>query len=299
MIFVCGIHGAGKTHYCKMLSKRLEMPYYSASNLVVMGKKQNFEEKKVKNIQQNQEILIEEIQKIQSHETDFILDGHLCLINSYGKVERIPTEVFEKLNIKSLVVIVDSVKKIKQRMEKRDDINWGYRFIDSFQKEEVKYAKELSEKLGLNLRIIKGGSEDGENIFDKNIILPIKPEYAEKILHNEKKFEYRKKLCIENIDKIYIYATSPVKRIIGEADVLEKIIMDKRELWELSKAEAGITEMYYEEYFQSNKKACAYKLGNVKKYQESIDLKEIGVYYIPQSFSYVGNIIIEDTLVRN
>ena len=81
-----------------------------------------------------------------------------------------------------------------------------------------------------------------EEQFDKNIILPIKPEYADKILSGQKKYEYRKNICTDNIEKIYVYATSPVKAIIGELEVVEKMIMNKDNLWEFSEKHSGITK---------------------------------------------------------
>ena len=72
----------------------------------------------------------------------------------------------------------------------------------------------------------------------KNIILPIKPLFVEKVLSGEKKYEYRKKLCQKEIDKIYLYSTSPVKMIVGEAEVVDKMRMDKDLLWAKTRRQA-------------------------------------------------------------
>ena len=50
-------------------------------------------------------------------------------------------------------------------------------------------------------------------------LLSIKPEYAEKILKGEKLFEFRKVAFAQEVSKIFIYATSPVCRIVGEFEV--------------------------------------------------------------------------------
>ncbi len=55
------------------------------------------------------------------------------------------------------------------------------------------------------------------------ILLPIKPEYANKIIKRTKLYEYRKTVCKRKIDKIVIYSTSPVKKIIAEVEVKEII----------------------------------------------------------------------------
>lgn len=124
----------------------------------------------------------------------------------------------------------------------------------------------------------------------RNIVLPIKPSYADKILSGEKKYEYRKRLCKDSIDKIYIYATSPVKRIIGEVKVLQKLNQEKKILWEISKEESGVSKEEFLNYFKKTENGCAYYLGEVKKYNQPLTLESIGIKYTPQSYVYIGEI---------
>lgn len=133
-------------------------------------------------------------------------------------------------------------------------------------------------------------SNKTEKKYGKSIILPIKPIYAEKIFSGEKKYEFRKRLCIENIDKIYLYATSPIKKIVGEAVVCGKYSMKKEELWKLASEYSGITTVLFDQYFQKADRANAYKLGEVIRYRIPVELKEMGVSYAPQSYVYVDTI---------
>ena len=50
-----------------------------------------------------------------------------------------------------------------------------------------------------------------------NVILSIKPKYCEKIINGKKKVEFRRKIFKnENkIDLVFMYSTSPVKKIVG------------------------------------------------------------------------------------
>lgn len=281
MILVCGIHGVGKTYYCQKESKKLNIPYFTASELIKKRKEAKFKEKEVSNIEDNQRFLIEEISKIQKN---FILDGHLCLLDYKNKISRIPIEIFSKMNIECVIVIVNETKQIQNNLINRSEICWDEKFIDSFQKKEIEYAKEITKKLNIDLVITKGYNKKN---FNRSIVLPIKPIYAERILKNEKKYEFRKKICNSNIDKIYLYATNPVKRIVGEVYVEEKIMMDKDKLWDLTKEKAGIDYEYYRKYYEKNQKAAAYKLGNVKKYEKIVTLQDFGIEYVPQSYVYV------------
>ena len=61
--------------------------------------------------------------------------------------------------------------------------------------------------------------------------MSIKREYVEKILSGEKCFEYRKVAPKLNVDKIIIYSTSPIKKVVGEVVVKNILIEDKEELW--------------------------------------------------------------------
>ena len=51
------------------------------------------------------------------------------------------------------------------------------------------------------------------------ILLSIKPEFSEKIFNETKKYEFRKRVARKKVEKIVVYATSPVKKIVGEVEV--------------------------------------------------------------------------------
>ena len=126
-----------------------------------------------------------------------------------------------------------------------------------------------------------------ERLNMNSIILPIKSEYVKKIICGEKKFEYRKKICKKDIDSIIIYETSPVKKVIGEVIVEDKIICDKEKLWQLSRDYAGIEKEFFDKYFFNNDICCAYKLGKVNVYDKPKNLSEYGINYTIQSFVYI------------
>lgn len=121
------------------------------------------------------------------------------------------------------------------------------------------------------------------------LLLSIKPVYATKILLGEKKFEYRKHLPKEEIDTIIIYATAPIKKVLGEVKVMGIISMRPSPLWEKTKSNAGISREGFRKYFKGCSKAFAYQLGEVVKYNPEKDLKDYGFDQPPQSFRYIKN----------
>ena len=249
MLFVCGIHGVGKTVFAKKMSRELGLKYYLASELIQKRAKYQIEKNKcAPQILDNQAFLLEALSEIT--DKNYILDGHLCLINDQNEVERISCGIFLEMDIECIYLVVDTPGHIQQH--------------------------SFMEK--------------------KNIILPIKPLFAEKVLSGEKKYEYRKKLCQKEIDKIYLYSTSPVKMIVGEAEVVDKMRMDKDLLWAKTRGQAGITKEFYAQYFAGQDYACAYKIGDVKSYSRPIALHRRGIEHVPQSFIYVDEIEIEQDL---
>ena len=121
------------------------------------------------------------------------------------------------------------------------------------------------------------------------ILLPIKPEYAKKIVNKTKIYEYRKSKCEKNVDKIVIYCTSPVKKIIAEVEVKSIISNTPIKLWNDTKEFSGISKSKYMKYFENKDTAFAYELGNVILYDIPKTLNDIGINYYPQSYVYLDD----------
>lgn len=120
-----------------------------------------------------------------------------------------------------------------------------------------------------------------------NMLISIKPEHIENIFNGSKKYEYRKIRCKQDIDKIIIYSTYPIMKVVGEAKV-EKILEDSPDsIWEKTKKYSGIDLNSYQKYFKDRSKAIAYKLTNIKKYDSPKELSSYGIKAAPQSFVYI------------
>lgn len=119
------------------------------------------------------------------------------------------------------------------------------------------------------------------------ILLSIKPEYAEKIFAGTKKYEYRRHIASEKIEKIIVYSTAPVKQVIGEVDVDGILSMKMTPMWELTKHGAGISRYKYRQYFKNSKCAFAYVLKKPRLFPSPKDLKDYAINQAPQSFVYI------------
>lgn len=122
-----------------------------------------------------------------------------------------------------------------------------------------------------------------------NILLSIKPKYAESILSGKKRYEFRKVIFKRNyIDIAYMYCSAPVKKIIGAFRV-GAVIEDRPErLWEQLNEFSGLEEMEFFDYFRNAKKGYAIEIKRMVKFEEPLDPAKLLPGFIPpQSFYYV------------
>lgn len=122
----------------------------------------------------------------------------------------------------------------------------------------------------------------------RQIIISINPVHVENIINGIKKYEYRKVAAKQDISSILIYETTPIKRIVAEAEIIDVLMMKPDELWEITKNESGINKLFFDEYFEGRTVAYAYKLGKIKVYDEPKMLSDYGITAAPQSFVYVN-----------
>lgn len=121
------------------------------------------------------------------------------------------------------------------------------------------------------------------------VLLSIKPEFVEKILSGEKKYEFRKKLFKrQSVKTIVIYATMPIGKVVGEFDI-DHVISDEPNLvWEKTKKYAGVSKSFYDEYFKEKSLAFAIAVGKVTLYDEPKSLNYFGKNIVaPQSYRYL------------
>ena len=120
-----------------------------------------------------------------------------------------------------------------------------------------------------------------------SILLSINPSHVENIMNGIKIYEFRKKACKRHVDKIVIYSTTPVMKVVGEADVDEVLIDRPSEIWKITKKKSGIDKTFFDDYFEDRDQAVAYKLKNITKYSKPKGLEELGIKNAPQSFQYI------------
>lgn len=171
MIFISGIHGVGKSYFAKRLKEECGINTYSASLLITNYTGYNFQpDKKVDNISKNQELLIAALKEKATEGTDFLLDGHFCLLDTNNKVTRIELNTFVNLSPHAILLLTELPEVIAERRRKRDGVNIDIDATAQFQNEEIIYAKEVAGILNVPI-FISSGSADVDNAI--NFIMQI------------------------------------------------------------------------------------------------------------------------------
>lgn len=117
--------------------------------------------------------------------------------------------------------------------------------------------------------------------------MSINPEHVENIFKGKKEYEYRKIKCKKKVDKIIIYSTYPVMKVVGEAEVKSIIEAPPTEVWKKTRKKSGIDKKFFDEYYKNKNIAVAYQLCNVIQYSNPRELDDYGIKLPPQSFMYM------------
>ena len=126
-----------------------------------------------------------------------------------------------------------------------------------------------------------------------NLLISIHPEHVEKILSGKKNCEYRKtifKKPKDEIDRVYIYCTSPVKKIVASFEIGRIIKSSPREIWKETKRESGTNRKEFMDYFDGYRVGYGIEITDLKELEEPVNpYEEIEDFHAPQGYCYIEN----------
>jgi len=121
-----------------------------------------------------------------------------------------------------------------------------------------------------------------------NVILSIKPKYSQAIISGIKKVEFRKKIFKRPVDKVYIYSSSPSKKLIGFFTFIEVVEENPTVLWNKFQDVGGIDKADFFDYFKGSEKGYAIVIETVEKFKKGIDpIDFFENFCAPQSYIYI------------
>ncbi len=124
-----------------------------------------------------------------------------------------------------------------------------------------------------------------------NVLLSIKPKYANAIINGDKKVEFRKLPFKQHVKKVYIYSSAPEQKIIGYFTFDDIVSGTPEKLWKKFKKVGVIEEDDFFSYFSNKQIGYSIKIKTVKKFTKGINPKDIFEnFFPPQSYMYCEEI---------
>lgn len=181
IVFIGGVHGVGKSTLIQTAISRSDITVMTASEIIKWNEISSAQNKKVNDIDDTQNKLIEGLRNKVDYSHNYILDGHFCLLDKDGEVQKVPFETFRAINPIGIVILLESSTKIVQRLNKRDGQSYSVELIHRFQEQESEYAKEVASILSIPFLEIHGQTDETISNFKSFIDnkLPVKTKESE------------------------------------------------------------------------------------------------------------------------
>lgn len=128
----------------------------------------------------------------------------------------------------------------------------------------------------------------------KFIFISIKPDYAFKLVNRQKTIELRKNMpSVEDGDYLIIYATMPIKTVIGYAKINKVFKTNPLQMWAEHSDKLGIDKIDFDKYYSGSKVSIGIEVKSVIKLASGIPLQKIKDIFPsfspPQTYKYFTN----------
>ena len=119
-----------------------------------------------------------------------------------------------------------------------------------------------------------------------SLLVSLYPRFAEGILAGAKKVEFRRKAPRRVVCELLLYATAPVRRVVGFARVSAVVQDTPEELWRQFHAHAGMDLHEFLAYFEGAQQGTAFVIGAAERWSPEDLPEELRAVKPPQSYAY-------------
>lgn len=127
-----------------------------------------------------------------------------------------------------------------------------------------------------------------EGSVGRVVLMSIHPCFAWAILRGEKTVEFRKRPLADDVTHVVIYATAPIRKVIGHFSIERQDLMEPEQLWTKYNKVGSIDRDSFFEYYEGRQDAVAIRVGEVRPLTTPLSLQEdLQVRCAPQSFQYL------------
>ena len=125
------------------------------------------------------------------------------------------------------------------------------------------------------------------------VLLSIKQKYVRENLNGNKQYEFRKQIFRDRSRyTAFIYASSPIKKIVACFRLSEIVEGHPDYLWEQFWDVSGISETEFFNYFSGKENGFAIRIDELERFTKPIDPADTFEKFIPpQSFCYVDSFV--------
>ncbi|WCJ65059.1 helix-turn-helix domain-containing protein [Agrobacterium tumefaciens] len=127
----------------------------------------------------------------------------------------------------------------------------------------------------------------------RDVVLSIRPQYSEKIMEGRKTVELRRRFPVSapGGTVAYIYSTSPVRAMVGIAEIKDVLKLPVQQIWSEFEDTAFIERNDFDSYFHGLEFGFALLFEEIKPFSRPIPLTELREKFgfePPQSFLYAS-----------
>lgn len=129
------------------------------------------------------------------------------------------------------------------------------------------------------------GGETAERVA----LMAIHERFADAIMEGVKLVEFRKRRLADDIETVWVYATAPVSKVIGQFSVGEIVSGTPGDIWERFGSVGVIDQDAFFKYYDNTSTAVAIVVGNAERLTDPVALAEMDPRpAVPQSFAYLS-----------
>lgn len=138
----------------------------------------------------------------------------------------------------------------------------------------------------------------GTHATGRSALMSIHPVYADAIMNGDKTTEFRKRRLAPDITTVWVYATSPIQRVIGCFKITETVEASPSLLWERFGRSGCISRINFDKYYAMCDSGFGIRIGAVVALPEPLPLSDVVASGTPpQSFQYVEDAVFDEMLM--
>ena len=129
----------------------------------------------------------------------------------------------------------------------------------------------------------------GSSATGRHVVMSVHPHFAEAIMDGRKKVEFRKRRFADDVSVVWVYATAPVRKVIGYFEVGTIHTANPTDLWRQFADVGCIDRAAFDRYYADSLTGAGIGIRRavrLRRPAHSVDLLPSGVP--PQSYAYVG-----------